>query len=599
MAELKDALNFMRRGTVHKNCSCQCEVCRPEGGEGVCKASEVTFHSVTRLCEEVLCPKPEEEEFHALSCIRGDCMLCGATKLKICPNELSGGANALVSWKLFEMVFVGRGEDGNDRHALRLEHKLTPPCDLVSSLRSHLEEFLVHNFEAKWQDQQFKVCMGNLSPDAIVSVVDFAENYAFKWQNEVQSQHWFSFQVSILVHITFRIHHEWDGLDPENKILTEYHFYISDDKSHDNNFVQYCFGLHRDFLKEQGFLFPVEHIVFSDGCASQFKCAKSLYFVARYPSLTISEELPLGCVMQWNHFGTGHGKGQWDGAGAHVKEALRREQVKPDGVRLHNSSDVVTFLRQAMNREYAGYHSARRSVHRHFYDVKEADVNQFQAPNARTVEGTRSFHQVRSVGLEGTSLQTRRLSCFCKFCLDGGDGPCDSAGFVEPFTLIRLEPCEPQTLTRRDRARLDAQETRLHPHMSARESLAATLEVGDHFAVLADDGTGFPEFWILQCQEPLHGVEEDKMEDTWGQTVYRGEQIVIGTYYKQRGSSRSSYIREDPRRPAFIYSHLVVATKFDLPAATHRQKGGRGGTQVYKLTTEAQDHIHSQLLVVD
>jgi hypothetical protein len=185
MVELKDALNFMRRGTVHKNCSCHCDVCQPDSGTGACKASELTFHSVTKLCELVLCPKPEEEEFHALSCIHGDCTMCGATKLKIYPNELSDSTSALVSWKRFEMVFVGRGEDGNDRHALRLEHKMTPPCELVADLRSHLEEFLVHNFEAKWQDQQFKVCMGNLSPDAIVSVIDFAENYAFKWQNEV------------------------------------------------------------------------------------------------------------------------------------------------------------------------------------------------------------------------------------------------------------------------------------------------------------------------------------------------------------------------------------------------------------------------------
>jgi len=110
--------------------------------------------------------------------------------------------------------------------------------------------------------------------------------------------------------------------------------------------------------------------------------------------------------MQWNHFGTGHGKGQWDKTGAHVKEALRREQVKPNGARLHNSCDVICrFISwHFMRRKYVGYHSARRSVHRYFYDVKEVDVNQFHALNARTVEGTRSFHQVRSVGLEGTSL---------------------------------------------------------------------------------------------------------------------------------------------------------------------------------------------------
>jgi hypothetical protein len=69
----------------------------------------------------------------------------------------------------------------------------------------------------------------------------------------------------------------------------------------------------------QGFLLFVEHIVLSYGCVSQFKCARSLFFVACYPSLTRNEELPMGFAMQWNHFDYGHGKGRWDGVGAHVK----------------------------------------------------------------------------------------------------------------------------------------------------------------------------------------------------------------------------------------------------------------------------------------
>jgi hypothetical protein len=33
------------------------------------------------------------------------------------------------------------------------------------------------------------------------------------------------------------------------------------------------------------------------------------------------------CAMQWNHFGFSHGKGRWDGARVHVKQALRVEQI--------------------------------------------------------------------------------------------------------------------------------------------------------------------------------------------------------------------------------------------------------------------------------
>ena len=141
MMELKEGLNSMRRGTVHKNCECQCEVCRPVPGGLLCMAAHSTFPGVTALCTSVLCPKSDDEEHHKLGCIRGSCANCGVSTLKLCPQELSESSDALVSWQRFEMVFVGRGDDGGDRHALRLEHKMTPPADLVTDLRRLWKDF--------------------------------------------------------------------------------------------------------------------------------------------------------------------------------------------------------------------------------------------------------------------------------------------------------------------------------------------------------------------------------------------------------------------------------------------------------------------------
>jgi hypothetical protein len=73
--------------------------------------------------------------------------------------------------------------------------------------------------------------------NSIILVVDFAENYLFEIQNEVQSMHWHSYQVSILVHISFRHNPDLDPYDEDTWILNEYHFYISDDRLHDSAFV--------------------------------------------------------------------------------------------------------------------------------------------------------------------------------------------------------------------------------------------------------------------------------------------------------------------------------------------------------------------------
>ena len=52
--------------------------------------------------------------------------------------------------------------------------------------------------------------------------------------------------------------------------------------------------------------------------------------------------------MLWNFFGSGHGKGEWDGAGAVVKRALRSEQLLNPNQPLQNARDWVTFLDATM-----------------------------------------------------------------------------------------------------------------------------------------------------------------------------------------------------------------------------------------------------------
>jgi hypothetical protein len=248
--------------------------------------------------------------------------------------------------------------------------------------------------------------------------------------------------------------------------------------------------------------------------------------------------------------------------------------VKPNSLRLQSTTDVVTFLRRHLSRQYSSYEGVRRAVQCHFYDVGIGDVNRVDQFNCRRVPRTRSFHQVRSVGLDKISLRVRNLSYCYRFCTIGGDGPCDNISHVPTYTLIRLEPCRVQD------AQMDGQP---EPSFGGtdRQALAATLEVGDHFAVVAEEGNSEGvDFYILLCQKFLYEVQEASSEDSWGQKVYHGEHIVVGTYYQRRGSSNNSYVLCGTNRPAFIYSHLVITTKFNMEVTAHRQRGGRGGTHV-------------------
>jgi hypothetical protein len=52
--------------------------------------------------------------------------------------------------------------------------------------------------------------------------------------------------------------------------------------------------------------------------------------------------------MLWSYYGIGHGKGEWDGAGAVVKKALRSEQLLNPHRLLQNALQCVTFLNATM-----------------------------------------------------------------------------------------------------------------------------------------------------------------------------------------------------------------------------------------------------------
>jgi hypothetical protein len=52
--------------------------------------------------------------------------------------------------------------------------------------------------------------------------------------------------------------------------------------------------------------------------------------------------------MLWSYYGTGHGKGEWDGVGAVVKRTLCSEQLLNPNRRLQSAMDCVTFLSATM-----------------------------------------------------------------------------------------------------------------------------------------------------------------------------------------------------------------------------------------------------------
>ncbi len=142
--------------------------------------------------------------------------------------------------------------------------KQMPMCSLSIWGLSY-RSFLVHNYVVWFHNEQYRFCLTTFPQDSILLVVDFAKNYTFQEFNENQYMHWHSFHISILVHIYYRWNPNFVA-NPnwgEKKLLTDYHYYISNDNEHDPLFVQHCFQLHWSHLTTRGFYLN-EHLVRSN-----------------------------------------------------------------------------------------------------------------------------------------------------------------------------------------------------------------------------------------------------------------------------------------------------------------------------------------------
>jgi hypothetical protein len=250
-------------------------------------------------------------------------------------------------------------------------------ADFISDFKTNLfYKYAKHSHRSQWLDQQFRMCKDTFPIGTIISVVDFVENYTLQPQNETQAQYYNSIQVAIFVHITYR--HSPDSTKDERKIIREYHFYMSDDRSHSHEFVQHCFQNYFDFLQENDIAMD-RHLIWSDNCTGQFKNARMFYWLCRM-------HVERGVPHIWSFFESGHGKGEHDGAGACVKRALVKEQLRISGAILLDAHSIVDWCTLALSQ--GG--TLDSTVRRFFWLIEEGTIG--DRLDCQTVRDSSKMH---------------------------------------------------------------------------------------------------------------------------------------------------------------------------------------------------------------
>ena len=97
-------------------------------------------------------------------------------------------------------------KDGNSNSLVVLVKKTAVPSAFFAHFRRVLQVYSKHKFIHLWQAAQRRLVDEDFPLDAMLIELDFAENLSITCQDQPQSQHWITIQVTLLNFIVKPVH---------------------------------------------------------------------------------------------------------------------------------------------------------------------------------------------------------------------------------------------------------------------------------------------------------------------------------------------------------------------------------------------------------
>ena len=202
-------------------------------------------------------------------------------------------------------------------------------------------------------------------------MLDFAENYAFIVQNEIQSFHWNNQQCTLHPAVVYYI-------NVDNKLEVKSFTFISKDLTHDTSFVYDVQCRIMEYIKQNLPLIR-KIIYFSDGCAGQYKNYKNFLNICHHKE-------DFGLEAEWNFFATSHGKSAVDGIGGTVKRVVARASMQRSGTEsILTAETMVKFCLEKIPK--ITFQLIEEDT---LKTVREKQLTRYEL--GRTIPGTRGFH---------------------------------------------------------------------------------------------------------------------------------------------------------------------------------------------------------------
>lgn len=357
----------------------------------------------------LLCKKSDGARYHRAECVWGNCTECksyGATINQFYEEVIQ--LNPVAIWNHWERKSC---DDGKIRRVIVTKQGSVK--ELVAELVKDVEcpvqgvTFPEHVFVASWQYYQYNQLKDNLPQGWILMVMDFAQNRKVFFQDEIKSAHFSQKQITMHPIVVYRD-------DTSGHLIRESLVFLSDDTGHDSHAVEfYLQGAIKHLENENADIRRI--VIFSDGCASQYKSK------INFADISLASH-----PTERNYYGSEHGKGEGDGEIGVINRGIDRA-VLGRQVIIRNGEELYEWCSDNLV-------SDMEFSKRKFFHVKVGDISRNREDrNVMPLKGSRKLHQIQGNG--AYSVKVRQLSCFCASCkVKAGPGishtPCINTSYV-------------------------------------------------------------------------------------------------------------------------------------------------------------------------
>ena len=418
-----------------------------------------------------------------------------------------------------KLSFTRFGYVKTEEYGNRLEPDTTPLslAEICAYLKSKLPAFIKHSNVYSRDFILWKVMKPYTSVNgSALTVIDYAENLSIPVPREPQSMYWVRKQVSIM-----------SGITETTESKKTYHGHLSENRIHDQVFTA------ESIRKIIHHLPQLSHYVIRSDNAVHFKSAQCFFDLQEIANEFVS-------VIVRCYGITGHGKGEIDSCGGHIKNAIRKKIQT--GSKVHNTDDCLAVLDEKF--------SDSTSPSYCFEKVESEDLvnqrNKLLKYDFKTVVGSSDFHVLVFTPFSKFFLASTVL-CVCDECLDRNYSSCPNFKEYFPVVTIYNKP-----VTRGEKVEVEEVE-------SSTSSVIGSMVTKDSiFAVKAESSTH--DFFLLLCTtEQQEHLDKEPLTDTSGHAINLGDIYITGSYLEisEHGKKSITFSLKKSSKDVYVLSGAV------------------------------------------